>query len=153
MMALIMPSMSRVLLSMGNKVTFTPKGLPGASVAIFLISSRRPWHHVDGQATAKKHDAKYSSHLHPAPFVVDGDRRDDAEATGVTDGGGHLGVADMVHPALDDGHFDAEHLSELGLNRHACGEEGGRGKFLRGGRGWRRYGRVASGRWRGGKRW
>jgi hypothetical protein len=41
---------------------------------------------------------------------------DDAEPAGVGDGRGHLGVADVMHAALNDGVLDAEKLGDAGLH-------------------------------------
>lgn len=52
-----------------------------------------------------------------------GEGGDDAAATGVGDGSGHVSGSDPLHAALDDGVFDAEHLGELGPERHFCSTE------------------------------
>ena len=41
---------------------------------------------------------------------------DDPEPARIGDGGGHLGKADIVHPALDDGVLDPEHFGDGGLH-------------------------------------
>ena len=48
---------------------------------------------------------------------------DDAEAAGVRDRSRHLGVADVVHAALDDRVLDAEQLGDARLQDHLDAEE------------------------------
>ena len=48
---------------------------------------------------------------------------DDAEAAGVRDRSRHLGVADVVHAALDDRVLDAEQLGDARLENHPDAEE------------------------------
>jgi len=43
---------------------------------------------------------------------------DDAQAAGVGDGGGELGVANPLHASLNNGDADAELAGEGGVERH-----------------------------------
>jgi len=43
-----------------------------------------------------------------------GQRRDEAQAAGVRDGCGEIGIADPLHPTLEDRRLDAEELGDAG---------------------------------------
>jgi hypothetical protein len=60
-----------------------------------------------------------------------GQRRQRAEAAGVGNGGGQLGIADVLHSSLHDRVFDAEHFGDARFDRHVIPLQRRRPRFNR----------------------